>query len=170
MPRPVTPLPKSNPLPLQFTPWRKEQFGTDEGVSFINQTIAQMINSINAGTGQAGMVVIPAGLDVAGGTVTGLGNPTGESDAVSLGHAQGNYSAPAVAPSLDIGGKNTLKGLAYVYSQVQQNGPSISALQAILAPGNGITGTITLAKLTGGGTEGSITVLNGIVTGFVNPT
>lgn len=34
----------------------------------------------------------------------------------------------------------------------------------------GVSGTITLAKLTGLGANGSITVQNGIITGFVNPT
>lgn len=34
----------------------------------------------------------------------------------------------------------------------------------------GVNGTINLAKLTGGGTNGSITVTNGLITGFVNPT
>lgn len=34
----------------------------------------------------------------------------------------------------------------------------------------GVSGTITLAKLTGLGSNGSITVQGGIITGFVNPT
>ena len=34
----------------------------------------------------------------------------------------------------------------------------------------GASGTITLAALTGGGTQGSITVTGGIITAFVNPT
>lgn len=34
----------------------------------------------------------------------------------------------------------------------------------------GVSGTILLAKLTGGGTNGSITVSHGIITAFTNPT
>lgn len=34
----------------------------------------------------------------------------------------------------------------------------------------GVTGTITLASLTVGGTEGSITVTDGLITAFTNPT
>lgn len=45
---------------------------------------------------------------------------------------------------------------------------SITSINAILAPG--VSGSITLAKLTGGGTNGSITVVKGIITAFVNPT
>jgi len=35
---------------------------------------------------------------------------------------------------------------------------------------DGISGTITLAKLTPAGAEGSITVVDGLITAFVNPT
>ncbi len=34
----------------------------------------------------------------------------------------------------------------------------------------GVSGTISLAKLTTGGSNGSITVTNGIITSFTNPT
>lgn len=34
----------------------------------------------------------------------------------------------------------------------------------------GITGTVTLAKLTGGGANGSLTFVNGILTSKVDPT
>lgn len=35
---------------------------------------------------------------------------------------------------------------------------------------SGITDTVALAKLTGGGTVGSLTVVNGIITGYTAPT
>lgn len=147
-------MPKSQPRPIQFTPLRKEQFASDEGVSFVNLQLSQIVNAINRGSGQAGQVVNPAGFDVAGGTVTGLGSPTEPGDAVSLAHSQANYGATAVGSQLDIGGNQTLKGLAAVYAAVQ--------------PGNGVSGTIVIPKLTT--TNGSITVKNGIIVGFVNPT
>jgi hypothetical protein len=34
----------------------------------------------------------------------------------------------------------------------------------------GVTGAVTLAKVTGGGTDGSLTFTNGIITAFVAPT
>jgi hypothetical protein len=34
----------------------------------------------------------------------------------------------------------------------------------------GVSGTVTLAKLTGGGMNGSLTVQNGLITAIVNPT
>ena len=106
-----------NPLPIQFSPFTLDHFQTKEGLAFVNLQFSQIVNALNRGTGQAGQVVIPAGINVAGANVTGLGKPSDPSDAVSLGHAQGNYGAPAVGPNLDIGGKNTLKGLAYLYLQ-----------------------------------------------------
>ena len=160
-----------NPMPLQLTPFRKEQFQSDEGIEFFNQTMAQITNAINRGTGQAGAVVIPAGIDVAGSTVTGLGTPSGPTDAISSGHAQANYGAPASSQALDIGGSNTLKGLAFVYSQTHNNAPLIAAIpgiQAVLAPGSGVSGTLTIPKITT--TEGSLTFVNGIITAFVEPT
>ena len=34
----------------------------------------------------------------------------------------------------------------------------------------GVSGTVTLVKLTGGGSNGSITFTDGVITGFVEPT
>jgi hypothetical protein len=44
-------------------------------------------------------------------------------------------------------------------------------LAALVADGNrGISGTVTLAKITGGGTDGSLTFVNGRITAVVAPT
>lgn len=52
--------------------------------------------------------------------------------------------------------------------------PALSALTgqitAAQLPASGVSGTINLAPLTGTGTAGSITVTNGLITAFVNPT
>lgn len=117
-------MPNSTPRPVQFPVMRKEQFASDEGVSYFNLAMSQIVNAINQNNGQAGAVVLPSGVDVQGSSVTGLGAPTSPTDAVSLGHSNTNYGAPAVGPQLDIGGKNTLKGLAYCYQQLK-NLPSI---------------------------------------------
>lgn len=44
----------------------------------------------------------------------------------------------------------------------------LQGVDVILAPG--ISGTVTLAKLTGGGANGSLTFTKGIITKVVNPT
>lgn len=52
--------------------------------------------------------------------------------------------------------------------------PNLSALNGQITgaqmPAGGATGTIHLAKLTGGGANGSITVVDGQITAFVDPT
>jgi hypothetical protein len=50
------------------------------------------------------------------------------------------------------------------------NGGYIKAKYADTAGNQGRTGTISLAKLTTLGIDGSITIQDGIITGFVNPT
>lgn len=130
-----------NPMPIQYTPFTLKHFQTPEGIAFVNLQMSQIVNAINRGTGQAGPVVIPAGLDVAGASVTGLGAPSDPSDAVSLSHAQGNYAAPSVGPQLDIGGSNTLKGLAYCYGQTKANNTAIAELQGALGTFEDVTGS-----------------------------
>lgn len=150
------PLPAPIRLPLQYSPFRAEQFQTKEGISAFNLQWQQVINAINGATGNNGPAIIPGGVDVQGGSITGLGDPKGPTDAVSAGHASANYGSVAVGTQLDIGGQNTLKGLAYAYSA--------------LIPGNGVSGTVALAKLTGGGNNGSLTIANGVITKIVQPT
>ncbi len=120
---------QSNPLPIQATPFSEKHFSTPEGIHFFNLWASQVVNAINAGSGQAGPVVIPAGVDVAGGKVSGLGAATQPTDAVSLGHSNASYGPQAVSPQLDIGGQHTLKGLAYAFNQSVANSQSITSLQ-----------------------------------------
>ena len=162
---------KQNPLPIQRFQFTKEDFTTDEGVARFNTMMSQHVTAVQALQGSGGRTVIQSGLDVQGETVTGLGAPQNESDAVSLGHAQANYSPASTAASFDLGGSNALKGLTNLQIVSNTNAPLIASIPAIKAQlAVGISGTITLAKLTGGGTNGSITVVKGIITAFVNPT
>lgn len=159
------------PNRVQFPILRKEDFGSDSGVAMLNLQFSQLATTINNILGDGGATQFPAGLDVQGSTVTGIASPSGPTDAVSQGHVSTNYGAQAQQPQLDIGGQHTLKGLAYVYGQVAPGGTqttAIAAIQAILAPG--ISATVTLAKLTGGGTDGSMTFVKGILTAYTPPT
>ena len=155
MPRP-TPPPKRSQKPnkVQFPVLKKEDFDTDEGVAAVNILLSQVATTINQILGDGGPTQLPAGIDLAGGKVAGLGKPTEPTDAVSLGHAEANYSPAATSSQFDVGGKNALKGLSNLYLIMSQSG----------------SGTVTLAKLTGGGTEGSMTFVNGWMKSFVQPT
>lgn len=73
----------------------------------------------------------------------------------------------STAPSDQAALVNPLTGKANVHFKQWMRG-----LQRVLAPGVTLTGAdaIVIPKLTGGGTAGSITVVNGIVTGYTAPT
>jgi hypothetical protein len=58
--------------------------------------------------------------------------------------------------------------LGSLQTQVTTTDANVTAIQAIIHPG--ITGTVTLAKLTGPGANGSLTFTKGIITAFVSPT
>lgn len=166
---PTRPAPaKQNPLPIQRFQFSKEDFTTDEGVARFNTMMSQHATAVQALQGSGGRTVIQSGLDVQGESVTGLGAPQSESDAVSLGHAQANYSPASTSSSFDLGGSHALKGLTNLQIVSNAQAGTIAAIQAALAVG--ISGTVTLAKLTGGGTNGSITFVKGLVTAIVNPT
>lgn len=87
------------------------------------------------------------------------------------------------SPHLWLSGYNAASGL---FTQSQPNFadlggaataaqvPALSALEGQITtaqlPASGFTGTVPLAKLTTGGTDGSFTVTNGIITAVTNPT
>lgn len=80
------------------------------------------------------------------------------------GDIAGTPTLPATAaPVLHewVNGYDAVTGL---FSQAQPAYSDISGTPT------GVTGTVTLAALTGPGTQGSITFANGIATGFVQPT
>ncbi len=148
--RPVAP--KQQPPPIQRVNFTEDDFKGNIGR--LNTVMAQLTGAVQALQGSGGRTAIFSGLDVQGETVSGLGTPKSPTDAVSLAHAQGSYSPEVVGPQLDLGGKNAMPGLSSIYLMITQAG----------------SGTVTLAKLTGGGTNGSITFKNGLMQSFVNPT
>jgi hypothetical protein len=103
--------PASNtPIPIQaiqLTPSDMQ----DPTLGRLNNLLAQITQAANASNGSTGRTQLPAGVDVAGSTVTGLGAPQNPSDAVSAEHVAANYSAASLRAQLDIGGPQALKGL-----------------------------------------------------------
>jgi len=53
-------------------------------------------------------------------------------------------------------------------SAIVDTADGLSGVQEQLA--QGVSGIVTLAKITGGGMNGSLTVTNGLITGIVEPT
>lgn len=118
MPRPTPKAPP--PQPIQYFQLKPDDLKDEAGVGKLNMMLTQIINAQNAGSGATGRTILPAGIDVQGETISGLGSPKSPTDAISAGHADSNYGAPAIAPQLDIGGKNALKGLTGLWLKVNQ--------------------------------------------------
>lgn len=162
-PRPSPPA--ATPLPIQRYQVTEDDF---KNPARFNVFISQLTGAVQALQGTGGPSVLPSGIDVQGATVSGLGAPKAPTDAISSGHAQGNFSAPVIGPQLDIGGEHALKGLTGLQMSANNLQAAVAAIQAALAAG--ATGTVPLAKITGGGANGSLTVTKGIITAIVNPT
>jgi len=70
----------------------------------------------------------------------------------------GNQLVPVIAPNVPMQGEGGGLSLIWLkWHQIVQQAVNVMLQQ-------GFTGTITTAKLTGGGTNGSITFTNGVVT------
>jgi len=123
----------ASPLPVQFTPFDKSQFHSDAGVSFFNQTLSQITTTLNSLLGIGGPAILPSGIDVRGGAISGLGPPTSPTDAVSAGHANSNFGYAAQQSQLDVGKPYALKGLSYAYGQSVANSQAIGTIQTAIA-------------------------------------
>lgn len=91
-----------------------------EGLPMLNTIITQMQTQINTLTGANGKTQLPAGVDVKGATVSGIGEPQQTNDAVSKQHAEANYSAPVIGRQLESGSKYSLKSFRALNSKAQQ--------------------------------------------------
>jgi hypothetical protein len=113
--------PNPTSLPIQWAPLTSAEVGGNPSVAAaLNQRFTQLFNAASASQGAAGKPVIPSGIDVAGATVSSIGEPQSPLDAVSKAHAEANYSAAALAPQLEAGGKNGFKGYRSLNSKSQQ--------------------------------------------------
>jgi hypothetical protein len=118
------------------------------------QFLSQMVDTVNSLAGYNGTAFINNSLDVQGNNVQNVANPVAPTDALNLQTAEAKYSPAVVGAQLDVGGKTPLKGLTYLYQQDQK----------------GLNVTITTAKLTSGGTEGSMTFVKGKLVAQVQAT
>lgn len=110
--------------PIQFTQFTAADF-QDPTLGQFNNVMQQMANAINASNGATGKTQLPAGIDVQGSTVSGIGEPQTPTDAVSKLHAEKNYSAAAIAPKLEAGGSHSLKTMRRLSDTNQQETNSV---------------------------------------------
>lgn len=109
--------PAQSVTPIQFSHLSAEDF-KDPGT--FNLWASQVTNLLNNVAGSAGRTQLPQGVDVAGSTISNIGEPASPFDAVSKSHAEANYSAAALAPQLESGQKNSLKTMRRLNDKNQQ--------------------------------------------------
>lgn len=114
-----------------------------------------------------------AGLQPDGSTATGGAGPTGGTTPAGAagGALAGTYPDPTLAPVVTAAGP--IGDGTHVAAVTINAAGQVTALSSIsiIFPGTaGVSATIPLAKLTVGGTNGSVTFLNGLCTNYVTPT
>lgn len=158
---------RANPVPLQFVALRKEDFQSESGIAAFNLQLQQIVNALNEGNGSVSRVSLPHGVDVRGSTISNVGDPKNPTDAVSQGHVSTNYGAPTLRPQLDIGGKETLKGLSYLYGWQQTNQAAVATIPQTYSGQQSFTLFGLVIKIGHSGTIPSGSP--GLVVTFTNP-
>lgn len=115
----LTPPTSPTPYPIQNTQLTQADL-QQQGLPLLNSLFAQVFDQISTLNGSKGQTPLPSGINVAGATVSGIGEPQTATDAVSKGHAEQNYSAAALAPQLEAGQKTTLKTYRALNSKQQR--------------------------------------------------
>lgn len=103
--------------PIQYTQLTQSDL---QNPAMFNTLFGQVFTQLNAVLGANGKTKLPAGVDVGGSTISNVGQPVAATDAVSVTHAEQNYSAAAIAPKLEAGGSNTLRTYRALNSKQQQ--------------------------------------------------
>jgi hypothetical protein len=148
--------------------------------------MSRMIDAVNTLGGYSGDIQLQSHLDMSGNKIKNVGAAEDPKDVVTSEVAEANDSAQAVRPKLEGGGSASLRTfLTGLKGDVTASGPGVAPakvqsvadfsqiggnLAITQLPTSGVSGTVTLAKLTTLGTEGSLSFTNGLLVGFVNPT
>lgn len=147
------------------------------------QHYLQMIDAMNTLLGYNGQTTLKSSLNLSGNTITGVGSPVSASDAVTLAHANTNYSAAALRPQLEANGASPLQSVRRMNDagQREQNSswlnsllstaPSANNIQVLFqnaTPSAGYT-TITLPASQFIYSDGSVSHLNAFSHVATNP-
>ena len=144
--------------------------------------MSNLQDAVNILGGHSGEVELSNHLNLSGNKITNVGTAESANDVLTSGVAETKYSAHALRPKLESAGEAPLRTfLTSLKGDVTASGPgsanskvqSISGvtldringnLKLSQLPTSGLSATITTAKLTSGGTEGSMTFTNGLLT------
>jgi hypothetical protein len=98
------------PVPPNQLP--KPLFGPNDGVSAALQAwLSQVADTVNTHSGYNGPVGMVSHLSLGGNRLMDVGEPVEDTDAISSGVAEENYSAGVIGPQLEASGSNPLKSV-----------------------------------------------------------
>ena len=150
--------------------------------------MSNLQDAVNILGGHSGQVELSNHLSLGGHKISDVAAAEGPQDVVTSEVAEKNYSAHALRPKLEAGGAVAMRTyLTGLKGDVKATGPGVAQstvgnltgvtfaqigghLDESQLPTAGLTATIPLAKLTGGGTNGSLVFQHGILVGFTPPT
>ncbi len=115
---------------------------------------SKLTDAVNTLLGYNGPVPFQSSLNLNGNAIQNVGAPTVPTDALNAGTAAATYSPSVTGPQLDVGGTSALKGVTSLYLQSKK----------------GLNVTITTAKLTAGGAQGSMTFKAGLLVAQIQAT
>jgi hypothetical protein len=150
--------------------------------------MSNLQDAVNILGGHSGQVELSNHLSLGGHKISDVAAAEGPQDVVTSEVAEKNYSAHALRPHLEGGGKAALRTfLSGLKGDVTATGPGVAQstvgnltgvtfeqiegnLDITQLPTSGITATVALAKLTGGGANGSLVFEHGLLVGYTPPT
>ena len=150
--------------------------------------LSRMQDAINTLGGYMGPIQLQNHLDLGGHKISNVGAAEEPKDVVTSEVAEANYSARAIRPKLEAAGEASLRTyITGLKGDVTASGPGIAQamvgnvtgvsfpqiggnLALTQLPTAGVSGVVPLAALTVGGTQGSLTIRNGLVVAISNPT
>jgi hypothetical protein len=143
-------------------------------------------DNLNILGGHQGPIELSNHLSLGGHKISNVGAAEEPKDVVTSEVAEANYSAKALRPHLEGGGKAALRTfITGLKGDVTASGPGVASATVVTVadfnqiggnlaitqlPTAGVSGTVPLAKLTALGTNGSLTISRGLIVAITDPT
>lgn len=138
------------PVPLQAPTFKKEDL-EDPSLSFFNQWVAGVVQSINAQAGHAGPIQLNGHLNLNGNRIMNVGAAVDDTDAVSQGVATNQFGAEALRPQIEAMGKKVLATSRRLNDQTQRENYS-SFLNSMVSTAPTSNDSLVTFGAPGGGT------------------
>ena len=105
-----------------------------------NQHYSQVVDSVNVLLGYYGEINLKNHLNLGGNKITNVGAPTSSKDAVTVEHADKNYSAPAIRQQLEANGSYPMQSVRRMNDSTQreQNSSWLNSLYSTAPSANNV--------------------------------